>query len=73
MSKVQELGDQSTGAGSGAGEAIKRDKTDTMIVNHCCVFGRLLLGVILLHYLLLSILYSTLNIDTDFIKVLIKV
>lgn len=49
-------------------EAIKRDKIDRMIVNHCCVFGRLLLGVMLLHYRLLSALYSTLNM-TDFIKV----
>lgn len=48
-------------------EAIKRDKIDRMIVNHCCVFGRLLLGVMLLHYLLLSALYNTLNMN--FIKV----
>lgn len=50
---------------SGAGEAIKRDKIDRMIVNHCCVFGWLLLGVMLLHYLLLSALYSTLNMNTE--------
>lgn len=34
-----------------------------MIVNHYCVSG----GVILLQYLLLSVLYSTLNMNTDFI------
>lgn len=76
MSKVQEFGEHPTSVSSGEGwrenQAIKGDKVDGMIVDHCCVFGRLFLGVILLHYLLLSGLYSTLNKYTNFLKVHIK-
>lgn len=69
-SKVQELATHSTRVSPEAAAGRGENKA---IVNHCCVFGRLLLGVILLHYCLLSILYSTLNTNTAFIKILTKV
>lgn len=58
----------SLGAGEGRGEnqAIKRDKIDRMIVNHC-VFGRLLVSCDIID---LSGLYSTLNMNADFVKYL---
>ena len=63
----------------GAGEdrlenrAIKKDKIQSVIVNHCCVFGRPLSGVILLHYHLLSAPYSTITMNTASIKLLNEV
>lgn len=54
----------SSGAGEQKKGAIKSDKTGRMTVNHCCVFGRLLAGVMLLHYLLLSALYGAVNVHT---------
>lgn len=59
----------SSGAGEQRRGAIKADKIDWMTVNHCCVFGRLLSGVMLLHYLLLSALYGAVNVLTAFMKV----
>lgn len=59
----------SSGAGLQQRGAIKRDKIDGMTVNHCCVFGRPLSGVMLLHYLQLSALYGAVNVNTDFVKV----
>lgn len=68
-----------TGVNSGAGEvrggnqAIKIDKVDNTIVNHCSAFGKLFSGVMLLQYLLLFALYSIINTNADFIKVFYKV
>lgn len=59
----------SSGAGEWRRGAIKRDKIDAMAVNHCCVFGRPLSGVMLLHYLPLSALYGAVNVNTGFTKV----
>lgn len=59
----------SSGAGEWRRGAIKRDKIDAMAVNHCCVFGRPLSGVMLLHCLLLSALYGAVNVNTGFTKV----
>lgn len=59
----------SSGAGEQRRGAIKIDKTDRMAVNHCCAFGTLLSGVMLLHYLLLSALYAAVNVHAAFTKV----
>lgn len=40
-----------------------------MAVNHCCVFGRPLSGVMFLHYLLLSAPYGAVNLNAAFAEV----